>query len=183
MTVILLYIAAGLLLAACLLRLVLKGSGDDGSELNAPHDFWSASGSVAHFAERIFGNEDWEYVQSFGSKTLSRKFLKERKALALSWLRSARSEARALMRVHRTASRTSPNLKLSVEFRIQYAYVGFLFYCALLGLAIRARGPVALQGFAALADARSVRLYEIVGQVFPLVQPGEDEFGHATGDG
>jgi len=185
MTAILSYLAAGLLLAVFLLRVFLDRDNEEGQspDFGQPHDFWSASGSGMQVATQLFGSEDWDYVQGLNSKRLRRRFLKERKALALTWVEAARSEARALMRVHRTASSTSPHLNLLAELRIAYIYVGFLFYCAVLETVIRIRGPVALQNFVALADARSVRLYEIVAQVFPLAQRGEDNLDHiASGD-
>lgn len=182
MTAIALYLAGGLLLMVSLLLLCIEGGNklEGDAEFQPAHDFWSAGGSAMHVAEQIFGEEDWEYVRELNSKMLERRFLKERKTLALTWVRAARSEARALMRVHRAASSTSPHLSLRVELRIAFAYIGFLFQCAILELVIQARGPVALQRLAAMADARSTRLYEVVGQVFPLVRQQEGEFNHAT---
>ena len=182
MTAILLYLAAGLLLIACLLLLFLNRDKETtGSrEFWQPHDFWS-DGSSMQVARQVFGSEDWEYIKGLNSKELERRFLKERTALALTWVEAARSEARALMRVHRTASSTSPHLNLHVELRITYFYAGLLFYCAVLEMVIRMRGPVALQRFVDLADSRSVHLYETVGQVFPFARP-EAELEHAPGD-
>lgn len=182
MTAILLYLSGGLLLLVSLLLLCLeKGNKVEGAyEFQPAHDFWSAGGSAMHVAKQIFGEEDWEYVRELNSKVLERRFLKERKIVALTWVRAARTEARALMRVHRAASSTSPHLSLRVELRIAFAYIEFFFHCAILELVIQARGPVALQRFVAMADARSTRLYEVVGQVFPLVRQQEGEFNHAT---
>lgn len=175
MTAILLYLAAGLLLTASLIRLFLEKGNDEGggAESQHAHDFWLADGSAMQVARQLFGSEDWEYVQGLDSEVLKRRFLLERTTLALTWLGAAKSEARALMRVHRTAASTSPHLNLKVELRIAYNYVGFLFYCTLLEIAIRVRGPVELQRFVALADRRSMRLYEVVGQVFPFAQREE----------
>ena len=179
MTPILLYLAAGLLLITGLLRLFLRDANntDADSEPQSAHAFWSPDGSAAmHVARQLFGTEDWEYVQRLDSETLKRGFYKERTALALIWVRAARSEARALMRVHRTAASTSPHLNLRTELKIIYAYVGFLFYCALLEIVIRMRGPVALQSFVAFTDDCSIRLYEAVGQVFPLGEHRDGEW-------
>ena len=171
-----LYLAAALLLT-CLLLLLAAKRGEErvSADHQEPHSPWCTEGSATQIAKHLFGSEDWEYIAGLNSKTLERMFLKERKGLALAWVEAARSEARALMRVHRTASSTSPHLRLGVELRITYVYAEFLLYCALLAFAIRIRGPVALQSFAELTDARSVRLYEIVGQVFPLAQRADFE--------
>ena len=187
MTAILLYLAAGLLLITGLLRLFLRDANNTeaDTEPQSAHAFWSPDGSAAmHVARQLFGTEDWEYVQRLDSETLKRGFLKERTALALIWVRAARSEARALMRVHRTAASTSPHSNLRAELRIIFAYFGFLFHCALLEIVIRMRGPVALQSFVALTDACSIRLYEAVGEVFPLAEHTEGEWEQgATGRG
>lgn len=170
MTAILLYLAASLLLVVCLILLFIEGGdkSEGNSECQPAHDFWCVDGSAMHVAKQLFGSEDWDYVQGLGSRILTRRFLKERKALALKWVRAARSEAGTLMKVHRTAASTSPHLNLNVELRTVFVYLDFLFYCVLLEILIRTRGPVALQRLVARADARSNRLYEVVGRVFPL---------------
>ncbi len=172
MTAILFYLAGGLLLVVSLLLLCI-GAGnrsESNGELEPEQDFWCADGSAMHVAQQLFGRDDWDYVRGLGSKVLERRFLRERKTLALTWVRTARSEARALMRVHRAAASTSPHLNLRVELQIALIYFGFLSYCAFLELVIQTRGPVALQRLVARADARSTRLYEVVGQVFPLAR-------------
>jgi hypothetical protein len=181
MSTLLLYVAAALLLLACLLRLFLNEKNEEHtfSDTEEPHDLWCTGGSAMQVARYLFGSEDWKYVASLGSKTLKRHFLKERRALALAWVEAARSEARALMRVHRTTVRTSPHLHLGVELRISCVYFEFLLYCSLLHIAIRMRGPVALQSFVALADARSARLYESIGRVFPFTERSDGDFGHS----
>ena len=179
-----LYIAAGLLLA-CLLLLFAARRGEEAASADhqEPHSPWCTEGSATQIAKHLFGKEDWDYVGGLNSETLKRMFLKERKGLALAWVEAARSEARTLIRVHRTAASTSPHLRPGVELRITYVYAEFLFYCALLAFVIRIRGPVALQSFAELTDARSVRLYEIVGQVFPFAQRADFEHMASPGGG
>jgi len=178
MSSIVLYIAGGLLLTICLLRVLFDRETED--EFSNPlrmGEHSVGSFSDTRLSAQIFGSEDWEYVVACRSKPIQREFLKVRKTLALAWVRAAKAEAQALMGAHRAAARTSAHLEFFVELRIALAYFSFLFFCTLLSVFIRIRGPVALQVLANLADTRSERLYEVVGQVFPVAGPFEDEFG------
>lgn len=169
MSSIVLYMAGGLLLACCLVRILFDRESED--ELaNRLREGEHPAGSFwnTQLSAQIFGSEDWEYVVSCRSKLIRSEFLRARKTLALAWVRAAKAEAGALMSAHRVAARTSDHLEFLVELRILVAYFSFLFFCALLSLVIRIRGPVALQVLANLADSRAERLYEIVGQVFPI---------------
>ncbi len=181
-----LYLAGGLLLASCLLRILFDRRTED--EFSNPLcEMGEPSIGVlsdTQLSAQLFGSEDWRYVASFGSRTIEREFLRTRKKLALAWVNAAKAEAAALIGAHRAAARTSAHLNFFVELRVALAYVSFLFFCMLLSLVIRIRGPVALRALARLADSRSERLYEIVGQVFPLAGTFDEEFGgmqHARG--
>jgi hypothetical protein len=175
MSSIVLYIAGGLLLASCLLRIFLdSGSEDEFSNPLGGEEHSIGSLLDTQLSAQLFGSKDWEYVVALRSKLILRQFLKVRKTLALAWVRVARAEAAALMNAHRAAARTSAHLEFFVEVRVALAYFSFLFLCALLSLVIRIRGPVALQVLANMTDSRSERLYEIVGQVFPIAGPLED---------
>src|SRR5215470_15970497 len=173
-----LYLAGGLLLAGCLLRIILDGRAED--EFSNPFcrtGSTSFSGqSDTELSSQLFGSEDWRYVASVGSRKIEREFLRARKTLALAWVHAAKTEAFALMNAHRVAARTSTHLDLFVELRITLAYASFVFLCMLLNLVIRIRGPVELQVLVKLADSRSERLYEIVGQVFPVAQTFDEGF-------
>ena len=173
-----LYLAGGFLLAACLLRILFDEERED-EFLNPLCATKSSSVSVlwdTQLSNQLFGSEDWNYVSSLGSKPIERAFRRMRKNLALAWVRAAKAEAAALMSAHRAAARTSHHLNFFVELRTTLAYASFLFFCLILSLVIRIKGPVALQVLANLADSRSERLYEIVGQVFPIAEPFDSEF-------
>ena len=173
-----LYLACGLLLAACLLRIFFAEEKEDESLNPLCAEEGPSVGALwdIQLSNQLFGSEDWKYVVSLGSKPIERAFLRIRKNLALAWVRAAKAEAAALMNAHRAAARTSDHLDFFVELRTALAYASFLFFCMLLSLVIRVKGPVALQALANLADSRSERLYEIVGQVFPIAGPFDNEF-------
>lgn len=178
MTGLALYVAGGMLLIGCLLRVFFNGGTED--EFSNPLCRTRVpsldSLSDTQFCAQLFGSEDWSYVVSIGSTSITREFLRTRKALAFAWVREARLEAAALINAHRAASRTSAHLDFFVELRVVLAYTSFIFFCMLLNLIIRIKGPVALHSLAKLADARSEQLYEIVGQGFPIAETLENEF-------
>lgn len=170
MTGLALYLAGGLLLVFCLLRLFIDGRTEDefSNPLCGTEKPFVGVLSDIQLSAQVFGSEDWKYVSSFGSRAIEREFLRTRKALALAWVNAAKAEGTALMTAHRAAARTSAHLNFIAELRVMAAYISFLFFCMLLSFVIRVKGPVALQSLARLADSRSERLNEIVGQVFPL---------------
>src|SRR5215468_6950562 len=115
MSSIALYIAGGLLLACCLLRVLFNRESEDelANKLRAGEhsvgSFWDTQLSA-----QLFGSEDWEYVVSCRSKLIKSEFLRARKTLALAWVRAAKTEAAALMSAHRVAARTSDHLDFLV---------------------------------------------------------------------
>src|SRR5215475_3975998 len=167
-----LYLAGGLLLASCLLRILFdrRTEGEFSDPLGGAGQPSVGTLSDTQLSAQLFGSEDWRYVASLGSKAIELEFLRMRKNLALAWVHAARVEAAALIGAHRAAARTSAHLNFFAEVRVTVAYASFLFFCVLFSLVIRIRGPVALQSLARLADSQSERLYEIVGQIFPVAE-------------
>jgi len=137
----------------------------------------------SEFTSRIFGATDAEFVARQGTRQLRRLFAKQRKDIALAWLRCAQADAAALMRVHRAAVRTSRNLEPSVELRLAWTYGGYLIYCEFLAILVRLHGPVNLQWLANHADSRSEYLHELVGRFLPvhLSADRHDRDPHPTG--
>jgi hypothetical protein len=172
MSSIALYLAGGLLLASCLLRILFDGRTEEEFSNPLCGTGQPSVGALSdpQLSAQLFGSEDWRYVAGLGSKTIKREFLRMRKTLALAWVHAARVEAAALIGAHRAAARTNAHVNFFTEVRVTAAYTSFLFFCMLFDLVIRIRGPVALQALANLADSQSERLYEIVGQIFPVAE-------------
>jgi len=137
----------------------------------------------SEFTSRIFGATDAEFVAKQGTRQLRRRFAKQRKDIALAWLRCARADAAALMRVHRAAVRTSRHLEPLVELRLAWTYWAYLIYCDFLAILVRLHGPVNLQRLANYADSRSEYLHELVGRFLPvhLSADRHDRDPHPTG--
>jgi hypothetical protein len=90
---------------------------------------------------RIFSPEDMEFVAHSGPHRAQHLFLKERKALAIQWLRKTQKEVALLMDIHlRLAGYTlepSPKFELQLTAR----YFAFRIVSYLLLLLLWWRGP------------------------------------------
>jgi hypothetical protein len=91
--------------------------------------------------ERIFALQDWEFVLSQAAPPIRQRFLRERKAMALSWLWQIREGLRQLMLFHKRAVRGSIQLNPAVEVRLAVNFHLFLLVYNLLWLLIWLRGP------------------------------------------
>lgn len=72
--------------------------------------------------KRIFAPDDMQFIALVSKPDVQRLFLKERKELALSWLRTIRKQVVQLMDLHlRLASYTyNPSPKLEIKLTLQY---------------------------------------------------------------
>ncbi len=91
--------------------------------------------------ERIFAPQDWEFVSRQAPPQIQRMFLKERRAIALLWLRQTRRQAACLVDFHLRVIRRNVNLRPAVEIRLAFQYVLFLLESEVLGVLIWLVGP------------------------------------------
>jgi hypothetical protein len=110
------------------------------------------------FVSRIFSRDDWEFVRGIKCGSIERLFSRERKRVALAWVRQTSAMIRRVMRGHAEAARQSRNLEVSVEISILTQYVALMVVCALLSLAIQIAGPLWLGGLAQFAQRLSLRV-------------------------
>ena len=96
--------------------------------------------------ERIFAPQDWQFVSTLTPPEVRSIFLRERKALALSWLRQTRKRTGMLMDFHRKAVRTNIDLNPSFELRLAVGYLLFLFSYQVLCSMIWLWGPFCARG-------------------------------------
>lgn len=110
------------------------------------------------FVSRIFSRDDWEFVRGIKCRSIGRLFSRERKRVALAWVRQTSAMIRRVMRGHAEAARQSKNLEVSVEISILTQYVALMATCAILSLAIQIAGPLWLGGLARIAQRLSLRV-------------------------
>jgi hypothetical protein len=100
---------------------------------------------------RCFSQQDVEFVASLGSQAVLRLLLRERRRLALEWLRLTRREARRLLGSHVRTVRFSADLRPATEFKLLVRAGCLLFTSEVLEVLVRWYGP-----FRARAYVRSI---------------------------
>ena len=128
--------------------------------------FTNVSGESPHcaLAERIFAPQDWDYLRSTAAPEIQRTFLRERKALALTWLRQTRSSLARIMQAHRRAARMHADLQPGQELRLAYQYAIFLSAYSFLYSLVLLRGPFAARSMVTSARSIADRMTMLSGQ-------------------
>ena len=93
---------------------------------------------------RVFSQEDFCYAQSL-PKSIYRLFARDRKAMAMTWIRQLRYTGVLLMRRHVKTVRRSPALQFWKEARIAASLAAILVTCELFALAVVTLGPARLK--------------------------------------
>jgi len=144
-----LFVGLGFLILLLVWLLRSAGSSIDGavvSEARAALTTIHVELPPRALVERIFDPQDWQFVSMLTPPQVQGIFLRERKALALSWLRQTRKQTGMLMAFHRKAVRTNVDLSPAFELRLAYGYFLFLAsYGVLCGL-IWLWGPFCARG-------------------------------------
>jgi hypothetical protein len=113
------------------------------------------------FVSRVFFRGDWEFVRGLKAHGIERLFRRERKKVALVWVRQTSMMIRKAMREHADAARQSENLEFSTEINILAQFLILLVVCGILSVAIEAAGPLFLGGLARFAQRLSQRVAKV----------------------
>jgi hypothetical protein len=112
------------------------------------------------FVPKIFSRVDWEFVSQTKSPKLVKLFRRERKAVALLWVRQTSAAIQWVMHEHAVAVRGSRDLEFLTEVKLVLRYGELILLCGALFLAIQSAGPLWLSGLAVYADALSRSIAE-----------------------
>ena len=107
------------------------------------------------FVSRVFSRGDWEFVHGLKVTSIERLFERERKKVALIWVRQTSAMIRQVMHEHAAAARQSENLEFSTEINILAQFLTLMALCGILSLAVRIAGPLWLGGLAHFAQRLS----------------------------
>ncbi len=121
----------------------MKGASDAHESLNALQSELLPD----WFVGRLFSEEDWEFAHGQAADTGS-LFDRERKTVALSWLKQTQDHVARLMDFHLRTARQRPDLKPSAEIKITLEYVQFQLLCKFLSGMIRMAGPMRARNLA-----------------------------------
>ena len=105
--------------------------------------------------ERILAPEDARYIASLRLPRVHRLFLRERRRLAVRWLRAIRAEATRLFELHTRAVRQTRDVRPMMEFRVACSFALFMLnYAVIVGL-VQWYGPFRTSAVLRLFDSLS----------------------------
>jgi hypothetical protein len=144
---------AGILLLILMIALMRDGTDSDSEVLRAVLGQGDAGALPPHHIfDRIFNTADLDYVAALGCAPLAALLANERRHLALSWLRTIKREAFAILAAHRNAVRHHRDVRHWSEIRLLLHVANF--YCVYLAVyaLVKYRGAFRLH-----ASVRSLR--------------------------
>ena len=97
--------------------------------------------------DRFLSAEDLEYAASLNSPAVLRLVVRERRRLAMAWLRQTRREAGRLFRLHIRTVRQAEDLRPVAEVKLVFAAGAFLVVCAVMMAAVELYGPLQTRRF------------------------------------
>jgi hypothetical protein len=113
------------------------------------------------FVSRLYDRRDLDFVMACTPPEVQRRFLAERKRIALEWVGRVRKEIVELRRFHTEQSRLHANIGVRSELALAFDFASFLMVCRILELALRIRGPYGVQGVVHWTTAAANRLCTI----------------------
>jgi len=145
----------GIVLLLLLLAVVIRGwlASRDTRELPVNDGEPGQEACPAEFVRNIFSPVDWRYVRAMKSKDIEKLFRKERRSVALVWVRQTTATIRRVMREHTAAARQSSNLEPATELKIFLQFAALLTTCGALRLGIDLAGPMRIGGLARYAHS------------------------------
>lgn len=99
--------------------------------------------------ERVFGQEDWDFVRRKAPRQVQEKFLRERRGIALFWIAQVRDQAKTAMRLHLTRVRGSDEVQPFGELTLAMHYLAFRAACGFIAAVLWIIGPMALRSMVA----------------------------------
>jgi hypothetical protein len=161
--------------AALLLLMWLAGRGRSEAASSASGDL--SSEYVVRLPPRgLLGRclaiEDVEYAEGLRSREVLRLLLRERRRLALGWLRQTRREASRLFRLHIRLARHAPDLRPAAELKLIFQLgVFFLLYQVLAGV-VSLYGPFRARSFVNSVHSLADVLARLGGRIAENIVPG-----------
>lgn len=113
------------------------------------------------FVDRLFSEQDWKFARGHASSHIPSLFDRERKIVALSWLKQTQEHVARLMDFHLRMARQRSDLKPLVEIKLTFEYVQFQLLCMLLAGLIRMVGPIRVRSLAGYAASAATRLGKV----------------------
>ena len=147
-------LTVGILLLLLLIAVAIRGwlISRDTADALASNDEIGQEACPPEFAALIFSPADWRYVRGMKSPDLEKLFRKERRMVALAWVRQTSSAIRRIMREHAAIARQSTNLQPATELKIFLQFAALLVTCGAIRVGIDVAGPMRIGGLASYAN-------------------------------
>ena len=171
-------IFVGVLLLGMVLYWALSSSNPHDSKVKLP-EAMNALNSLEtqllplQIVDRIFDPGDQAFINRQNAPAIHHLFLRERRALAISWLQQTRHQLSILMSYHLKSARSDAGLKPAMELRIAAEYCMFVMVCRALIALIWLRGPFNLHGGVDYAIRTASELCHVSVQIFSKTQAPE----------
>jgi len=125
--------------------------------------------------ERIFQQNDLQYVVAQAPRQIQELFLQERQKIVLSWVAQLRKQILSLKEFHLGAARFYAGLSPRTELRLAADFLVLLSICRALQIAVRWRGPYAAPRMAGRAAAAAARVCDFSERSLDFLKPSQLE--------
>jgi hypothetical protein len=120
---------------------------------------------------RCLAVEDVEFATALRSPEVLRLLLRERRRLALGWLRQTRREAARLFRLHIRMARNAPDLRPAAELKLIFQLGVFFLLYQILASVVRLYGPFRTRTFVNSVQALADVLAHLGGRIAENIVP------------
>lgn len=120
---------------------------------------------------RIFATRDSEYIRAETSTRIQEMFQRERKRIALSWVRQVRGQILSLRRFHLGAARFYAQLSFRTEVGLALDFAALLFACRVLQVVLYLRGPYAVPRMVEATASAAARLCSVSEKSLAFLKP------------
>lgn len=133
--------------------------------------------------ERIFSDVDLNYVMSKSGKSVQELFHRERKKMALCWVRELRQQALNLKEFHSGQSRQYARLDLRAELALAVNFISLLALCRVLQVLFYLRGASGARLILGPAMSAAIKVCAVSEESLAFLVPSERSgFGNSAED-
>jgi hypothetical protein len=156
-------LTVGVVLLLLLAAVSIRGwlASRDTADALASDDEIGREACPPEFVACIFSPVDWRYVHGMKSPDMEKLFRKERRTVALVWVRQTSFGIRRIMREHAAIARQSTNLQPATELKIFLQFAALLVTCGAIRVGIDLAGPMRIGGLARYADNLAQQVVQV----------------------
>ena len=159
-----------------------RGSEFDASNGNPGEDLgYRLQLPRADLIRRCFSTNDLAFAAKLRSPAILQLLLRERRRLALEWLRLTRRIATRLFRLHVHTVRHAADLRPTAEAKLAAQVCVFLMACQLMSVMVRLYGPFRTQTSLRSVQSLANVLAALSGRIAETVGSGAASGVHAAG--